>query len=137
MDPVSEQKFANLMSNIDRISSRLSTGQGSVGRLLKDTTLYSSLSRSSQNLQAITDSIHSGKGALAQMISDPAFYPRIKAISVKTDSLLYKLQHGGTAAQLLNDKQLYLNLVNLSQSLDSLSTDLKNNPKKYVNVSVF
>jgi phospholipid/cholesterol/gamma-HCH transport system substrate-binding protein len=83
------------------------------------------------------DSIHSGKGTFSQMINDTAFYPTLKAISIKTDSLLYKMQYGGTTAELLNNKQLYENLVNLSRSLDSLSTDLKQNPGRYVKVKVF
>jgi phospholipid/cholesterol/gamma-HCH transport system substrate-binding protein len=81
--------------------------------------------------------MHNGKGAFAQLLADTAFYPRLRAMAVKTDSLLYRLQHGGTAAKLLNDEQLYQNLVNLTRSLDSLSTDIKKNPGRYVQVKVF
>lgn len=136
-DPVSEAKFDRLLSNVTRISDGLAKGRGSAGRLLQDTTLYVSLTKSSDNFQAILDSLHNGKGTFAQLLADTTFYPRVKAISVKTDSLLYRMQRGGTMAQLLNDKQLYENLVNLTRSLDSLSTDLKKNPGRYVQVKVF
>ena len=136
-DPASEAKFDRLLANVTTISDGLAKGQGSAGRLLQDTTLYVSLTKSSENFQAVMDSIHNGKGAFGQLLSDTTFYPRLKAISVKTDSLLYRMQHDGTVAQLLNDKQLYENLVNLTRSLDSLSTDLKKNPGRYVQVKVF
>lgn len=136
-DPVSEAKFDRLLANAEKISDGLAKGRGSAGMLLQDTTLYASLTKSSENFQAVLDSLHNGKGTFAQMLADTAFYPRVKAIAGKTDSLLYRMQHEGTAAQLLNDKQLYENLVNLTRSLDSLSTDLKKNPKRYINVKVF
>ena len=136
-DPTSEAKFDRLLANIEKISDGLAKGRGSAGKLLQDTSLYVSLNKSADNFQAVLDSMHNGKGTFAQLLGDTTFYPRIKAISVKTDSLLYRMQHGGTVAQLLNDKQLYENLVNLTRSLDSLSTDLKKNPGRYINVKVF
>ncbi len=43
----------------------------------------------------------------------------------------------GSIGLLLNDKSLYLNLANTAQSADNLIIDLKANPKRYVNFSVF
>jgi phospholipid/cholesterol/gamma-HCH transport system substrate-binding protein len=136
-DPASEAKFDRLLANTERISDGLAKGKGSLGRILQDTTLYVRLNNSAENFQAILDSMHNGKGAFAQLLADTAFYPRLRAMAVKTDSLLYRLQHGGTVAKLLNDEQLYQNLVNLTRSLDSLSTDIKKNPGRYVQVKVF
>jgi phospholipid/cholesterol/gamma-HCH transport system substrate-binding protein len=38
---------------------------------------------------------------------------------------------------LVNNDSLYHNLTSLSQELDLLLKDLQENPKKYINVSVF
>jgi phospholipid/cholesterol/gamma-HCH transport system substrate-binding protein len=38
---------------------------------------------------------------------------------------------------ILNDKKLYDNLVNSSEALDALLSDLKENPKRYVHFSIF
>lgn len=43
----------------------------------------------------------------------------------------------GSIGLLLNDKNLYLNLTNTASSADKLLIDLKENPKRYVNISVF
>lgn len=43
----------------------------------------------------------------------------------------------GTVGMLLNDKELYSNLNEAVQSVDSLLVDLKANPKRYVHFSVF
>ncbi len=54
------------------------------------------------------------------------------------DKILEEVHQGeGTMAQLFNDKSLYVNLERLTKNLDLLLQDLRLNPKRYVNVSVF
>ena len=43
----------------------------------------------------------------------------------------------GSLAKLLNDPELYMNLAKVSKNTDLLLQDLRLNPKRYVNVSVF
>lgn len=43
----------------------------------------------------------------------------------------------GTVGMLLNDRDLYINLTNTVTSADSLLTDLKAHPKRYVHFSLF
>lgn len=43
----------------------------------------------------------------------------------------------GTVGMLLNDRDLYINLNNTVSSADSLLTDLKEHPKRYVHFSLF
>lgn len=43
----------------------------------------------------------------------------------------------GSVGLLLNDKSLYMNLVNVSNSADELLIDLKKTPKRYVHFSLF
>ncbi len=43
----------------------------------------------------------------------------------------------GTVGMLMNDKKLYLDLTSTVNSADSLLTDLKANPKRYVHFSLF
>ncbi|MEP6692605.1 MAG: MlaD family protein [Gemmatimonadaceae bacterium] len=56
----------------------------------------------------------------------------------KADSIMAGLQRGeGTAGKLLRDDKVYLNLQDLLARTDSLLADLKQNPKKYINVRIF
>ena len=49
-----------------------------------------------------------------------------------------KINQGkGTLGLLVNNDTLYQNLASLSRELDLLIKDLRENPKKYINVSVF
>ena len=54
------------------------------------------------------------------------------------NSILAKVDSGqGTVGLMLNDPGVYNNLRSLLLRLDSLTADIKANPKKYINVKVF
>ncbi len=58
--------------------------------------------------------------------------------TARLDTVMAKVQTGdGTAAKLLNDPSVYNDLHRLLAQLDSLTADIKKNPKKYINVKVF
>jgi phospholipid/cholesterol/gamma-HCH transport system substrate-binding protein len=49
-----------------------------------------------------------------------------------------KVDNGnGTVAKALNDPGAYNDVRSLIQHMDSLITDVKRNPKRYINVKVF
>lgn len=57
---------------------------------------------------------------------------------LQVNALINKVNTGnGTLSMLLNDRAMYDRLSNLSLRLDSLIIDLKNNPKKYINLKIF
>jgi phospholipid/cholesterol/gamma-HCH transport system substrate-binding protein len=63
---------------------------------------------------------------------------RFKDASTSIDNVFKKLERGdGTIGKLMNDERLYNHLDSLILSLNELAKDLKANPKRYVNVSVF
>ncbi len=137
MDEASGRHFAALLDDLRKTTATIAAGNGNLGRLVQDTTLYANLERSSTYLHALLDRLHHGKGTVAQMINDSTFYPTVKNLALRTDSLLYRMQHGGTVAHLLDDPQFYHNLVRLTSSLDSLSRDMQKNPGRYVKLSLF
>lgn len=56
----------------------------------------------------------------------------------RMNDVMAQLQTGnGTAAKFLNDPGVYNNLRELLARLDSLTADIKANPKRYINVKVF
>jgi phospholipid/cholesterol/gamma-HCH transport system substrate-binding protein len=54
------------------------------------------------------------------------------------DALIAKVNTGnGSLSLLMNDKKLYSNLESTTKNLSLLLQDLRLNPKRYVNVSIF
>lgn len=82
------------------------------------------------NFSSISDSLAAAD--LAKLIGE------LHASAQGMSSILEKLDTGtGTAGKLINDEELYSNLADMSQSLDNLLKDLRNNPKRYVHFSAF
>jgi phospholipid/cholesterol/gamma-HCH transport system substrate-binding protein len=62
----------------------------------------------------------------------------LKQTSSKIDAILAKVDSGpGSAAMLINDPGAYNDVRGLLQRMDSLLADIKKNPKRYINVSIF
>jgi len=63
---------------------------------------------------------------------------QIKETSGKLDAIVAKVDSGpGSAAMLINDPGAYNDVRGLLQRMDSLLADIKKNPKRYINVSIF
>jgi phospholipid/cholesterol/gamma-HCH transport system substrate-binding protein len=63
---------------------------------------------------------------------------QIRETSGKLDAILAKVDSGpGSAAKLINDPGAYNDVRGLLQRMDSLLADIKKNPKRYINVSIF
>lgn len=88
------------------------------------------LAAAMSNIESITDSI--AHSELKSTISNT------NKTLAETHLLLEKINQGeGTIGMLVNNDSLYQNLTSLSEELDLLMKDLQENPKKYINVSVF
>ncbi len=109
------------------------------------------LERSFDNLASVTGNIRNNNENLAQTLQNlssvsdslqkadiKSFIEKADQTFEKLDALLAMIKAGeGTAGQLVTNDLLYKNLNQTLGSLDSLLTDLKQHPKRYVHFSVF
>jgi len=136
-DEQTGKDFERMVRELRQMTHQLTEGNGTLAKMLKDTLIYKSLRESSLQFAETMNRIHDGKGSMGKLISDSTLYVQLNSVVSRTDSLLKNLNGEGTAAQLLKDKQLYQELLLLTQSLTALSSDFKKNPKKYVTFKVF
>ncbi|UCC79427.1 MAG: MCE family protein [Candidatus Zixiibacteriota bacterium] len=62
----------------------------------------------------------------------------IDSISIALKELMRNLENGeGTLGRAMKDEMLYEKLLKTTSNLDSLITDLRENPKKYIHFSIF
>jgi phospholipid/cholesterol/gamma-HCH transport system substrate-binding protein len=104
-------------------------------------TLTKEASGVAANLRAITDPAEAARirAGLEQSLAELAqLIARSDTTAMQLAQVAAKLNHGeGSAALLLNDPALYQRTVGAMTSLEALLTDLRANPKRYINVSVF
>jgi phospholipid/cholesterol/gamma-HCH transport system substrate-binding protein len=91
---------------------------------------FSNIKDTSDNLRSITDSISNTQ--LSHTIR--SFTNTVEGLN----KIVATIESGqGTAGKLINDETLYQNLTDASRELESLLSDLKNHPKRYVHFSLF
>ncbi len=83
-----------------------------------------------ENMDTVTTTL--ARGDLDRMLSD------LNESSAKLKTVMTRLEAGeGTMGAILRNDTLYQNLESASRELDLLLEDLRMNPKRYVNISVF
>ena len=136
-DPKAAESLEASLRNIEDLTRRINAGEGSLGALLKDDAFAKSLNGATGNLKELTDRLNRGEGTAGKLLTDDALYKRLNAVTTQFDQLVEKLNAGeGTAGQLLKDKQLYENMNGAVGDLRALITEIKKDPKKYLNVKV-
>jgi phospholipid/cholesterol/gamma-HCH transport system substrate-binding protein len=136
-DPAAYKSLKASLDDLSATTHRISAGEGSLGRLLKDDAFAKSLSSTTENFEQVSARINKGEGTAGKLVTDAALYNRITAVSERLDTLVNRLNEGqGTAGQLLHDKQLYENMNGAANELRGLITDIRKDPRKYLNVRV-
>jgi phospholipid/cholesterol/gamma-HCH transport system substrate-binding protein len=142
MSPEFRNNVRGTMSNLNSASRTMNDVISSKDEGLKP--MIADMNKFSKMLAENSEKLGSSIGNL-KTISDSLaaadIYSAISNLKVtleKTASIMGKMNDGeGTAGQLFTNDSLYMNLNNSVESLDLLLKDLKENPKRYINVSVF
>jgi len=110
-------KLHRMISNIESITTNIKNNNESLAAALK-------------NIALITDSL--AKSNLASTINNA------NSTLKETNEIMAKINKGeGTMGMLINNDSLYIALEKSAVDLDKLLIDIKQNPKRYVHISVF
>ncbi len=115
----------SLIKRLDRIISFIESGQGSIGKVIYDPSLYDRLNATVLEFKGLMDDIQSGKGSLGPLLtSDEAYKKAIAAID-KVNQIVDDLQAGkGSAGKLLKDPELYENTNKTIANIRQLTDDM-------------
>jgi phospholipid/cholesterol/gamma-HCH transport system substrate-binding protein len=137
--------------NQENIKKSIASVEESLASLRKMLAPGGTISNSTKNIESVTATIKSNNGKINESVehfknisADLDSADLAKTIS-KLDSTLTatylvinKINNSeGSAGLLVNDSALYKNLTKATASLDSLLSDMKSHPKRYVHFSVF
>lgn len=131
-------KLDNSLKNLNSFTANLNNRNSTIGMLVNDNKLYDDLSSISSDLKDILKGVKSGKGTLGKLVSSDSLYTNINELSEKLNKASESLQNDSTfIGGMLNDKEGYKKLILLIDELDRLIADIKNNPERYINLSIF
>jgi phospholipid/cholesterol/gamma-HCH transport system substrate-binding protein len=156
-------ELRKLGANLDTLMGRMNRGEGTLGRMARDTALYvqitrlassmsdladrlsknqerlfSSVEKASNAMNDVSAQVSSKRGTIGKAFDDPALYNNLNATIARLDSVAMKLNRGdGSAGLLVNDTALYTQTVDLLARVNNLVADIQKNPRKYFKFSVF
>jgi phospholipid/cholesterol/gamma-HCH transport system substrate-binding protein len=136
-DPTAARSLERSLDNLNTITTRISAGEGTLGQLVSDDSLAQSLKTTTASLDALAAKLNRGDGTAGRLVNDATLYNRLDSITARLDRLVEQLNAGeGTAGQLFRDKQLYDNANAAASELRGLVSDIRKDPRKYLNVKV-
>jgi phospholipid/cholesterol/gamma-HCH transport system substrate-binding protein len=120
------QNMDVLLKRLDRIVSFVESGQGSVGKLIYDPSLYNRVNTTVSEFQKLVNEISGGQGSLGKLIADDELYRKANASIDKINQLIDEVNSGnGTVGKLLKDPSLANNLdktvANIKQFTDDVN----------------
>jgi phospholipid/cholesterol/gamma-HCH transport system substrate-binding protein len=151
------------VDNLDLLLARMNRGEGTLGKLATDTSLYrqvtllvanltrltadlqrnqerivTSLERTTTSVERLSEKVSNNTGTIGRLVNDPQLYDNLAATSARLDTIMNKINSAeGSLGLLVSDTALYVELTNLMARLNNLVTDIEKNPRKYFKFSVF
>ena len=121
-----------ILQNTEEVTAHLNQSSQQLNSLLKNDVpqMTSTFNRAGENVVTLTENLN--------QLQLQATLDSVNTAVSSLHKLLAQAQNpDGTLGRMMNDPTLYNNLNHTIQSADSLVTDLKTNPKRYVHFSVF
>ena len=144
-----QNSLQNTIANIETTTARLGNITRNLDNLMSSEK--TKLAKIIENTESITSNLKDNNQKLTNIIQnvdnivDSAAKANIGSTLIETgksierlNSVLGVIEKGkGNVGLLINDEELYKSLDNSAKNLNKLIEDIKENPKKYINVSVF
>ena len=119
------QNLDALLKRMDRIIAFVESGQGSVGKLIYDPTLYNRLAATVNEFQGLVTQVTAGNGTIGKLISDDELYRKANGTVDKMNTIIDELNAGkGTAGKFLKDPTLYNNANDTIANVKKLTDDV-------------
>jgi phospholipid/cholesterol/gamma-HCH transport system substrate-binding protein len=113
------------VERVDRIIGLVESGQGSIGKLLVDETLYNHILQITDQVKQLAEALNSNQSTLGKLIYDHELYDDFRKTLARVDTVIQGIQNGeGTAGKLLKDPALYNELQATLTDVHKIITDL-------------
>lgn len=149
LDPGAKNNIAATLDNLNRVTASMVQSTASLNILLN--TQSGALAKSLNNVSSITGNMANNNEKINRVVSN-LDVATTKLSNLEIEKAVNTLNQtmnelkatvdninstNGTMGKLINDPTLYQNLASTGNKLNLLLDDIRVNPKRYVNISVF
>lgn len=109
------------MGQAREIASKVNSGEGTLGRLVNDSTMYTYLNNTLKGSSKVIDKVDKGEGTLGKLVSSPDLHDQ-------ASNLLKDMRQGkGSLGKLVKDPALYNNANKAVASMESMADKVNAN----------
>jgi phospholipid/cholesterol/gamma-HCH transport system substrate-binding protein len=117
--------MVQLTRDLRGITGGIARGEGTVGQLLTNRSLYDELNGTLARTNALVTRLQAPNGSLGKLLDDPALYQNLNGMISSVDTLVRQMRaENGTLGKIMRDDSLYTNLVGITRGADSLVKQL-------------
>jgi phospholipid/cholesterol/gamma-HCH transport system substrate-binding protein len=119
------QNLDILEKRVDRILAYIESGQGSIGKVIYDASLYNRLNATVAQFQGLVNDVVSGKGSIGKLLVSDQLYQNANNTIDKLNVIIDELNAGkGTAGKFLKDPTLYNTANETMSNVKKLTDDI-------------
>jgi len=124
------QQINKLAIPTNEILNKANQGEGTLGSLINDESLYRNLDQSIKETKLLVEKIRAGDGSAGKFVNDPELYNNLNSTVESLELISANLKEGkGTAGKFLNDEAVYNEskamLTDLRKALKDVEPSLK------------
>jgi phospholipid/cholesterol/gamma-HCH transport system substrate-binding protein len=118
--------LVQLTSDLKTITGGVVRGEGTLGQIVTDRSLYDELTGTLQRTNALLGRVQNPNGTVGRLLDDPQLYTNLTRLIGSVDSLVVALNSpNGTTGRLLRDTTIYNSLASAAAGGDSLVRQLR------------
>jgi phospholipid/cholesterol/gamma-HCH transport system substrate-binding protein len=101
-------QFQTILGRFDGLLTTVENGQGNLGKLFKDTSLYDRLTATAGEVDQLVKDVHNSNGTISHLVYDHDLYDDVRKLIQRMDDMLAQVeQKKGSAGKFLYDPQLH------------------------------
>ena len=118
-------EVAGVTRQLQRLTDQVNRGEGTLGQLITNRTLYDQLNSTLLRTSALMARLENPRGTVGRLLDDPTLYVSLNRAVASADSIITAMNRSnGTFARLLRDDSLYVRMVTAVGRADSLISTL-------------
>ena len=121
----SREPLAETINRLERIVAKIDEGEGTLGRLVNNPTLYDEMASMSMRLNQLLAKLENGNGSLGRLIDDPSLYDNLNQTMMNLVDLSNQIKSGeGTLGKLFVDDRLYDEITTSVSNLNQITAKI-------------
>lgn len=118
--------ISKAFTNFREISDSLKSGEGTLGKLLQDSSLFDSINTSSKEIAAMVQDARAGKGTIGKLLTDDSVHKQLQSALKDVNSVTNSIAEGkGTLGKIINDEgKLYDDMSVALESMKKITVQM-------------